>query len=99
MSTRGTHQSSLRKPIQTDLDFRSDYKSAINARARRVAILDGFAVHCEIITSILSSDNSDGHEKTGREKQRVGSSEEERSTTGLVCQTAKRLINFSISRR
>jgi hypothetical protein len=63
-----TPPSSLRKAIQTELDLRSDYRSDINARARRVAILDGFTVHYEIIMSILSSDNSDCQEKTGREK-------------------------------
>jgi hypothetical protein len=88
MSTRGTHQSSLRKPIQTNLNFGRDYRSDINARTRRVAILECFAVHCEMSASILSSDNSNGQEKTGREEQRVESSEEERSTAGLVCQIA-----------
>jgi hypothetical protein len=50
-----------------------------------VAILDGFTLHCEIVMSILSSDESDYQEKTRREKQRAGSSEEEGSTAGLVC--------------
>jgi hypothetical protein len=70
MSTRGTLKSSLRKHIQTELDFRSEYRSEINARARRVAILNGFIVHYEIIMSILSSDNSDGQEGGGEERNR-----------------------------
>jgi hypothetical protein len=69
MRTRGAHHSSLRKPCQTELDFRSDYRSDINVRSRRVAILDGFTVHCEIVMSIVSSDESDGQEMTRREKR------------------------------
>jgi hypothetical protein len=54
-------------------------------------------VHCDYL-SILFSDNSDGQEKTGRKKQRAGWTEEEGSTAGLVCQTAKKQILASHSR-
>jgi hypothetical protein len=48
--------------IQTALGFRSDCRIEINAT------VDGFSVHCEFtIMSVLSSDNSDSQEKTGRE--------------------------------
>jgi hypothetical protein len=52
----GTHHSPLPKPIHAELDIRSDFRSDINTKARRVHILDGFIVHCEIIMSILSTD-------------------------------------------